>query len=132
MKLLKSQQQRFLLAGGFNTAMGLFLFPVAQTILGPLGVSYMVTLVACTFYVILQAYALGRWFVFNSRQKPFREFIFFSAFQWGYFAFNLVALPAIVTVWKLDPRIVQFCISCIATVCSYFWQSRVVFRVSAS
>ena len=128
MNLLKTQQQRFLFAGGLNTASGLFLYPILQTLIGPFGVNYMVTLVVCNFAAILQAYALGRWFVFNSRQKPFLEFVFFSAFQWAYFALNLALLPAIVSLWKLDPRIAQFGISLVAMVFSYFWQSRVVFK----
>jgi len=130
--MLKRQGNRFLLAGAVNTGVGLFLFPIMQTLLEPFHIHYIGTLVACHLISVCFAYAMSRWYVFRSKQKPFWEFIFFSTFQWAYFAFNLAALPFLVHTLDADPRVAQFCISLVAMVCSYIWQSHVVFRMQRS
>jgi len=118
---------RFLAAGAVNTAVGAVLFPVLDTVLTPVGVPYLVTLVLCHFFSVTQSYFLNRIFVFRSNQKFLGPYVLFSAFQWSYLLANLIALPALVAVSGLDRRIVQVGITLAAAICSYLWQTYVVF-----
>ena len=128
--VLRDRSHRFVIAGIFNTGIGLVLFPLAQTFLGPLGIHYLITLVGCHFVSVTLSYVIGRYYVFRSEGPALRQYAFFSIFYWGYLLFNLMSLPAIVEFFGYDPRIVQFGISIVAMIFSYLWQKHIVFRGS--
>jgi putative flippase GtrA len=125
---LNRSSVRFAAAGAVNTAIGLLLFPVMDTILRPFAVPYLATLVLCHIIAVTQSYYLGRVFVFRSNQKLLWEYVLFSAFQWAYLLANMIVLPTIVMMSGRDPRVVQVGISLVAMICSYVWQAQVVFR----
>lgn len=126
--VLKDRSHRFVVAGLFNTAVGLTLFPVAQTFLGPLGVHYLITLVGCHLASVTLSYFIGRYYVFHSEGPALRQYAFFSVFYWGYLVFNLMILPVLVEFSEFDPRVIQFGISLVAMISSYLWQKHIVFR----
>ena len=126
--VLRERSHRFVAAGILNTGVGLALFPLAQTFLGPLGVHYLLTLVGCHFVSVTLAYVISRYYVFRSEGPTLRQYAFFSAYYWGYLLFNLMILPVLVGFSGYDPRIVQFGITLVATIISYLWQKHIVFR----
>lgn len=120
---------RFLLAGGLNTLVGLAIFPLLMWSLRPLHIHYMAVLLLGQVVSIVFAYATQKAFVFRTRGDHAGEFLRFSSFYLGYFAFNAAALPALVEIGHANPIIAQFCISLGVVVCSYFWHSRITFAV---
>jgi putative flippase GtrA len=68
---------RYLLAGGLNTAATFALYAVLVS----MGVGYQVANLAGWVFGLLNAYALGRWFVFREAAAPVR-----SSSQFGQFA----------------------------------------------
>jgi len=119
---------RYAMIGGVNTVLGLSLFPILQTVLGPLGIHYLVTLCLAQLVCVSTSFYMLRRFVFHAPTASLAQFLVHSAFYWVYLLFNLALLPLIVTASHSDPRLVQFLISVIAMVLAYIWQTRIVFK----
>lgn len=121
---------RYLLVGGMNTVVGLSLFPALQTLLGPLGIHYLITLCVSQLICVSLSFFMLRYWVFRVQNTSFVQYLLHSSFYWTYFLINLVTLPLVVDTTKGDPRVIQFFLSLIAMTLAFIWQKRFVFKNS--
>lgn len=119
---------RFLIAGGVNTIVGLSVYPLLYIALEPLGIGYFQVLILSQFPSITFSFITNKYFVFRTKGNLKREYIKFFTFYGFYFLLNLICLPLLVEVLKINPIISQtlFAIAIIMT--SYFWHNAVTFK----
>jgi putative flippase GtrA len=118
---------RFLVAGGFNTFVGLSSYPILFFALEPYHVHYISILVLSHALCVPIAFMTNKYLVFRTRGNHIQEFLKFSTFYNGYLLFNLLLLPFIVEVSGLHPAITQSIISVGIIVSSFFWHSKISF-----
>jgi len=118
---------RFLVAGGFNTFVGLSSYPILFFALEPYHVHYISILVLSHALCVPIAFMTNKYLVFRTRGNHIQEFLKFSTFYNGYLLFNLLLLPFIVEVSGLHPTITQSIISFGIILSSFFWHSRISF-----
>jgi len=119
---------RYVLVGGTNTVIGISLFPILQTFLGPTGIPYLLTLCLSQVICVSLSFFMLRYWVFQVKSATFVQYLLHSSFYWVYFLVNLAALPLIVDKTKADPRLVQLFLSLIAMTLAFVWQKRFVFK----
>lgn len=119
---------RFVLAGGFNTAFGLAVYPLLMWTFGHKGLNYMVALPIAQVASLCVAYMTQKTLVFRTKGNYFTEFIKFSAFYMGNFFIVAIILPILVEIFHQNPIFAQFILSLGVIFVSYFWHSRVTFR----
>ncbi len=119
---------RFVVAGGFNTAFGLAVYPLLMWTFGHKGLHYMVALPIAQIASLSVAYVTQKTLVFRTKGNYIREFIKFSAFYMGNFALIAIVLPILVEIFHQNPVISQFVLSLGIIFVSYFWHSRVTFK----
>ena len=129
-RLLNTQNQkvRFLLIGGINTAFGLTLYPLLYFILQPWDIDYLIILCISQFICISFSYFSNKYLVFQTRGNFHQEYLKFFLFHGIHFVLNLLCLPLLVEVAKLNPVIAQFLFSCAVIVSSYFWHHYITFK----
>ena len=125
--LLASRQFRFLLVGGVNTALGLALFVVVQSLFGST-IGYMASLVISYAIAILCSFALQRRFVFQVRSRVMLDLGRFTLVNLTGLALNAVLLPFFVEIVKLSPVPAQIFSLAIVLVFNYFGHSLFSFR----
>lgn len=122
---------RFIVAGVINTAFGLAIYPALLWLFPVFHDHYMVALAIAQFTGILFAF-------FNYKRSVFKtdttsnvasEFGKFSSFYLINYAANWVALPLLVELAGISPIVAQTGFSLIIMICSYFWHSRITFKV---
>ena len=125
--LLKTKQFRFLVVGGVNTALGLALFVVFQSLFGPT-IGYMATLVLSYGIAILCSFALQRRFVFQVRGRMMLDLGRFTLVNLTALWLNAVLLPFFVEIVNLSPVPAQVVSLAIVLVFNYIGQSLFSFR----
>jgi putative flippase GtrA len=125
--LLRRQEIRYLLVGGYNTVFGYGLFAVTETLLSD-SVHYLVILVACQVVATVNAYLCYRFIVFRPEGQIVRDFLRFSTVYAIALIVNLAALPLLVEGLGMNVLIGQ-AIVVGATVCaSYLAHKHFSFR----
>lgn len=116
--LLGNERVRFLVVGGWNTVIGFLCFLLCHWLvaesMGPFG-----TLVLSYCIAIPHSYLTQRVLVFRSHGPWFGEFLRFLLANSAIFAANLILLPLIVAISKIDGRWVQAALVVVLTVMSY-------------
>ena len=118
---------RFLLAGAFNTAIGLAVFPALYFLAAPLKLHYLTILVISQLVCVTVAFLSNKFLVFRTTGNYLRESGKFLTFHLSYFLVNLAALPALVEFAGLNPVWGQTLFAVLVIVTSYFWHSRITF-----
>ena len=118
---------RFIVAGGFNTFVGLSSYPILFFTLEPYHLHYMSVLVLNHALCVPIAFMTNKYLVFKTRGNHIQEFLKFSSFYSGYLLFNLLLMPLLVEVAGLHPAITQSIISFGIIVSSFFWHSKISF-----
>ena len=118
---------RFLVAGGFNTLVGLSAYPILYFALKQYHLHYMAVLVLYQALCVPIAFVTNKYFVFKTQGNHFREFLKFSSFYNIYFVANLLLMPLLVEVAGLHPVLTQLIISIGIIVSSFFWHSKISF-----
>jgi putative flippase GtrA len=121
---------RFLIAGAFNTAMGLAVFPVLYFVAAPLKLHYMIILTISKIICISIAFLTSKFLVFRTSGNFLKETGKFLTFHMAYFLVNLAALPALVELVGMNPVWAQTLFAVLVIVTSYFWHSRITFSSS--
>lgn len=121
---------RFLLAGAVNTAIGLALYPILYLVLNPFGITYIWVLVMAQIICVSISFITNKYFVFQTRGNLRLEYFKFFMFHGFYFAVNLIVLPIMVEVLKLNPIIAQTVFSIFIITTSYFWHNHITFKKS--
>lgn len=119
---------RFLFAGLVNTCVGLATYPILYFGLHPYGFGYIQILVLAQFICITISFISNKYFVFKSKGKMKYEYIKFFAFHGLFFSLNLIVLPILVEVMKLNPMLAQTIFSVLIIVTSYFWHNSFTFK----
>lgn len=119
---------RFVLAGAFNTGLGLAAFPALYFMLKPLGLHYLVVLSISQVFCVTAAFLTNKFLVFRTSGNYLREYGRFITFHLSYFLVNLGALPFLVEIMHMNPVWAQTLFAVLVIVSSYFWHSRITFR----
>ena len=121
---------RFLIAGAFNTTIGLALFPAIYFLAAPMKLHYLVILTISQVLCISFAFLTSKFLVFRTSGNYLRETGKFLTFHLTYFLVNLAALPALVEFLGMNPVLAQTLFAVLVIVTSYFWHSRITFSSS--
>ena len=121
---------RFLIAGAFNTTIGLALFPAIYFLAAPMKLHYLVILTISQVLCISFAFLTSKFLVFRTSGNYLRETGKFLTFHLTYFLVNLAALPALVEFVGMNPVWAQTLFAVLVIVTSYFWHSRITFSSS--
>lgn len=121
---------RFLIAGAFNTTMGLALFPAIYFLAAPMKLHYLLILTISQVLCISFAFLTSKFLVFQTSGNYLRETGKFLTFHLTYFMVNLAALPALVEFVGMNPVLAQTLFAVLVIVTSYFWHSRITFSSS--
>jgi putative flippase GtrA len=121
---------RYLIAGIINTVVGLAMYPALYLTLNPIGIGYIEVLVVAQLLCVTFSFVSNKYFVFKTQGNLKNEYIKFFSFHGLYFAVNLIALPTLVEILKLNPMIAQTFFSIFIIVTSYFWHNAVTFKAS--
>ena len=118
---------RFLLAGAFNTTVGLAVYPALYFLAAPLKFHYLTILTISQVVCIAIAFLTNKFLVFRTSGNYLRESGKFITFHLSYFLVNLAALPALVELAGMNPVWAQTLFAVLVIVSSYFWHSRITF-----
>ena len=118
---------RFIFAGIVNTVFGLSAYPILYYSLEKFDLHYLVILFICQVICITFSYGTNKVFVFKTTDNVVREYIKFSSFYMSYFLVNLVALPFMVEILKMNPIFAQILFTFVVVVSSFFWHSKISF-----
>lgn len=118
---------RFLLAGFFNTVLGLITYPALYFLTAPLELHYLTILVISQVICVSIAFLTNKFLVFQSSGNVLLEFGKFITFHLSYFLVNLAALPVMVELAGMKPVWAQLLFAGLVIVTSYFWHSRITF-----
>jgi len=118
---------RYLLAGAFNTAVGLAVYPALYFLALPLKLHYLMILTISQIICVTVAFLTNKLMVFRTSGNYLREFLKFVSFHLSYFLVNLAALPALVELAGMNPVWAQTIFAVLVIITSYFWHSRITF-----
>jgi putative flippase GtrA len=118
---------RFLLAGAFNTLLGLSLYPLLYVLIEPQGRHYLSLLVVSQTLCIGVAFLTNKHLVFQSSGNGLHELGKFLGFHLAYFVVNLLVLPLLVEGLGMNPMLAQTGFAICVIVTSYLWHSRITF-----
>ena len=124
---------RFVIVGGWDTLFGVLtyagLYYSTKPAGAPRAAHYLMVLIVSNVLAVSQAYLCYKYLVFKTDGNFVREFLRFSMVYAVTFAFNLLALPALVTFVGMAPVAAQAVIVAVSAVASYVGHSRVSFNV---
>ena len=118
---------RFLLVGGCNTLLGFGLFPAIYWLIPDLRKHYMWILVSTHIINVLWAYFANKYFVFRTQGRVLNEMTKFVSFHLLCFLIMILAVPFFVELAHIHPPVIQFSVSVLVVISSYFWYDKIVF-----
>ncbi len=118
---------RFLVAGAFNTFVGLATYPLLYLLLTPDGIHYLTILAITHAISITVAFLTNKFFVFRTKGGYLKEFSKFFTFHFMHFLINLAILPIMVEYANMNPIYAQPIFAIIVIVSSYFWHKNITF-----
>lgn len=121
---------RFLLAGAFNTAVGLAVFPVLYFLAAPLKLHYLIIMSISFVIAVICSFLTNKFLVFRTSGNYLRESGQFLTFHLFYFLLNLGVLPILVEFAGMNPVWAQTLFAVLVIVTSYFWHSRITFSTT--
>ncbi len=117
----------FLLVGGLNTALGFGLFPSVYWLFENYRQHYVWTLVICHIITVSFSYITNKVLVFRASEQSFSEMVKFGSFHLLYFLMMIFLVPVFVEYMHCNPMVIQFFISVLVVITSFFWYDKVVF-----
>jgi putative flippase GtrA len=121
------QQLRFLIAGGFNTALGYGIFAALYWLLGR-RFGYLAVAVLAYVISVICAFCVYRFGVFRSPASLSRSFVRFNLSQLIALGLGLVGLYTLVEFAHLNPLLAQACVIVVSALTTYLLHSRFSFR----
>jgi putative flippase GtrA len=118
---------KFLLVGGLNTLLGFGLFPTVYWFMTDYRGYYVWMLVVCHITNVSCAYFSNKYFVFRTQGDVVAEMTKFVSFHVAYFFLMLLLVPFFVEYAHFNPMVIQFSISIVVVISSFFWYDKVVF-----
>ena len=117
----------FLLVGGLNTLLGFGLFPTVYWVMADYRAHYVWMLAICHIINVSCSYFSNKYFVFRTQGRVLTEMTKFVSFHVVYFLFVLLLVPFFVEYAHFNPMVIQFSISVLVVISSFFWYDKVVF-----
>lgn len=121
---------RFLLAGTFNTAIGLVIYPALYFLVAPLKLHYLTILLLGYMVTVTCSFLTHKFLVFRTSGNYLRESGKFLMLHLSYFLMNLAALPTLVEFAGMNPVWAQTLFAVLVVATSYFWHSHITFLSS--
>ena len=121
------QQVRFVVAGGFNTAVGYLLFTGLYLLLGQ-WIHYLLIGLAAHMIAVVIAFNVHRNFVFRSTDAWWPAFVRFNLSQLVSLAFGMSALYSLVEFVRWSPLLAQFVVTLVSVVLNYLLHRHFSFR----
>jgi putative flippase GtrA len=122
----------FLCIGGLNTLLGFGLFPCVYWLMEEYRQHYVWMLVVCHGINVLFAYVSNKYFVFRTEGQVLPELLKFACFHGFCLLMMLFFVPLFVEYAHLSPVLMQFSMSVLVVITSYFWYDKVVFLLMKS
>lgn len=117
----------FLVVGGLNTLLGFGLFPMVYWLLQDYRAHYVWMLVICHITTVSFSYVTNKYWVFRTQGQLLGEMIKFGGFHLVYFFLMIFLVPLFVESVHCNPIFVQFGISVLVVITSFFWYDKMVF-----
>ena len=126
-------QYRFIIVGGFNTLIGIIVYPLLYWLLVPASHAVNILVVDSVLVVsqvicITNSYITNKYFVFKAKGSSFWEYIRFTLFYNIIFVINLGLLPLLIKMTQVNPAKIQACINVFVAISSYFWHKLFTFK----
>lgn len=121
------RQMRFLIAGGFNTALGYAIFAALYWLLAR-RIGYLAVAVVAHFIAMTCAFTVHRTLVFASTAPWMPSFARFNLSQLLALCLGLTALYILVELAHLNPLLAQACVLTVSVAVTYLLHSRFSFR----
>ncbi|PJD93177.1 MAG: hypothetical protein CK424_03030 [Legionella sp.] len=118
---------RFLLVGGFNTLLGLSLFPTIYWIFAAYRSHYVLMLAGCHITNVMNSYITNKYFVFRTKGYNTSEMSKFVFYHISYFLVMITIIPILVQSTHVNPVVIQFSLSVLVIIGSFFWYDKIVF-----
>lgn len=122
---------RYLVAGGFNAALGLTFYPALIWLFPVFHKRYMIALLISQVVCTTIAFFVYKICVFKTKGNFVREFWSFTTFYLINYAVNYACLPILVEIVGLSPVVAQWIFVAALAITSYVWHSRISFRQPA-
>lgn len=119
---------RFLMAGGFNTIIGLSVYPALYILLSKFGFGYIEILIPAQIIAITFSFVTNKYFVFKTIGNLKAEYLKFIVFHGIYFFLNLIFLPFFVEIFGMSPILSQIIFSIFVIMLSYSWHTYITFK----
>lgn len=117
----------FLMVGGLNTVLGFGLFPAVYWLLQDYQSHYVWMLVVCHITSVSFSFLTNKYLVFRTQGQYVSEITKFGGFHLFYFFLMIFLVPLFVEYAHCSPVVIQFSISVLIVVTSFFWYDRMVF-----
>ena len=121
---------RFLIAGGLNTLVGLSVYPLLYFLLLPAGFGYIQVLLLAQIPCVTFSFITNKYFVFKTKGNLTKEYIKFFIFHMVLLLINLIFLPTLVEMFKINPVYSQTLFVILVIFTSFFWHDSITFRLS--
>lgn len=121
------QQVRFLMAGGFNTAVGYAVFATLFSLLGR-GIHYLLIALAAHAIAVISAFLVYRILVFRSSEKWQSSFVRFNVSLLAGLAFGMLFLYGLVEYAHWRPLAAQAVVTAASVVLNYLLHRYFSFR----
>lgn len=118
---------RFLLAGALNTLIGLGLYPLLYVFLSN-KLGYMGILGLSQFICVTFSFLTNKFFVFKTKGNTKSEYLKFFMFHMAYLMLNVIGLPVMVELLRMNPMAAQTIFASFIAVTSYYWHNLITFR----
>lgn len=128
LRLTHSKKIKFLVAGAINTLVGLTTYPLLYFFLSPLRFGYITILFVAQLFCISFSFVTNKYFVFKTKGNIKSEYSKFFTFHAIYFLINIIALPMMVEIFKLNPMVAQVIFSLLIIITSFYWHSYITFN----
>ena len=128
LKHIDSPEARYVIAGGYNTAVGILLYLFFFGVLGE-RFHYMLLLTANYILGTLNGYLAYKLFVFKTSSGHLAEYLRFNVVHLAGIAVNYAALPILVELAGLTPFLAQGLIIMMLIVTGFVFHKRFTFRV---
>ena len=125
---IHEKKLRFVIVGGINTVVGLSAYPLLFIALSPIGFGYIQILFISQIPCITFSFVTNKYFVFKTKGNLKKEYIKFSVFYMLIFIINLIFLPILVEILRINPIISQTLFVALIMVTSFFWHNLITFK----
>lgn len=129
LKTKHEKKLRFLIVGSINTMVGLSVYPILYVVFSPVGFGYIQVLLLAQIPCITFSFITNKYFVFRTKGNLTKEYAKFSIFHMTLLLINLIFLPTLVEVLRINPIVSQTLFVILVIVTSFIWHNSITFKL---